>query len=400
MLYRAAFCAGCHALHDLCGRPASLLVNYDQTVLALVLAGLGDYGDPEGKPCTALPFRTMAVQPLDDRAAALLAALDVGAVRAKLLDDIEDGDRPLAKRVVLRALRRPSEKARAALRRLGFPLSLLDELPRAQAEAERQRDPDIAVLAEPSATLVGQVFAHAALAADRPQHAAVLRSLGEALGAWVYAFDAWRDLPDDVRRGRFNAWTATGCRDPRLVADHLDARVTEAAAAVALVPLGAQGRVLAALLASLRGRNAAVRIAPWPLRARDARQAGDCDCACDGCSCCGEAAGGAADTSCQPTCVCCCDDLCCCWTERAQRNRTLRRAARTQRRGGDVAEVDLAPLVGAEGEAATDLLPRGRVTVRGLTFDAEAETARIERGAAVVVTAAERGRLRVVRKQV
>jgi hypothetical protein len=411
LLYRAAFCAGCHALHDLCGRPASLLTNYDQTVLALVLAGLGGAGEPERRACTALPFVTVPVQPLGDAAVALLAALDLGAVRAKLIDDVEDGDAPWSKRLALRALRGPQQRARAALRRLGFPVSLLDSLPARQAEAERAPRPTIESLAGPSVELTGQVFGHAALASDRARLGGWLRAFGEALGAIVYGLDAWDDRGADLRRGRFNAWIACGIDDPRAVAGWLDRRLADAVAARGRLPLGAQGSVVDALLQTLARRHAAIRAeAPARAVARERREAGDCDCACAcpcdcgdaGCcgdvSCCAESGGGtAAEGSACSVDFCCCDPLCCWWTPGGERRRSLRRARRATRTGASLAEVDLEPLVGADGVAATDLVPDGRVSVHGLTFDARAETGFIERGARVRVAAVTRGRLHVTR---
>src|SRR5690606_41101231 len=132
------------------------------------------------------------------------AAQIVVAVRAKLAADCEDGVRPLLKRTVLRALRGPGAKARAALVGLGFPVELFDELPAAQRALESAPGSvSIEALARPSAELSGQIFAHAALAVERVELAPALQRFGAALGAWIYAFDAWQDLADDVRLGRF-----------------------------------------------------------------------------------------------------------------------------------------------------------------------------------------------------
>ncbi|MCB9870629.1 MAG: hypothetical protein H6837_12290 [Planctomycetes bacterium] len=323
-LYRAAFCAGCHALHATCGRSASLLTNYDQTVFALVLAGLTPGRAIERRPCTALPLRRVGVSLLDPRASALLAAANVGAVEAKLRDDLADGDRPLRSRVGLRLLRGPAARAREQLRALGVPTALFDELPARQAARERAARPTIEVLARPSAELVGQVFAHAGRVCGRPELADGLSELGRALGAFVYALDAWTDLTEDRARGRFNAWAATAPLgvDAGDVADHLDRTLVRASAAHRGLPLGDPGRVIAALLDSLGAKVAAVRRASTREPAVDRRQAGELACLTE--AVCGEAC-----------CQACCE-VTCCWSERSAmgRRRGGRRVAVVPRRRG------------------------------------------------------------------
>ena len=142
--YRAAFCASCHAQKEVAGRASSLLTTYDQTVLTLILVGLGrsrsDCPPPRRIGCTALPFRKVLVEELDERSQKLVTALNVKAIEAKLLDDVED-ERRLASRVGLRLLRRSAVLSDALVAELGFPRDVFDELPRSQRLAESQSKP-------------------------------------------------------------------------------------------------------------------------------------------------------------------------------------------------------------------------------------------------------------------
>ncbi|MCA8958559.1 MAG: hypothetical protein KDC87_20955, partial [Planctomycetes bacterium] len=200
-----------------------------------------------------------------------------------------------------------------------------------QAARERAARPTIEVLARPSAELVGQVFAHAGRVCGRPELADGLSELGRALGAFVYALDAWTDLTEDRARGRFNAWAATAPLgvDAGDVADHLDRTLVRASAAHRGLPLGDPGRVIAALLDSLGAKVAAVRRASTREPAVDRRQAGELACLTE--AVCGEAC-----------CQGCCE-VTCCWSERSAMGRRRRASC-----GGRRAKEGEAPPEGNE----------------------------------------------------
>ncbi|MEM7199673.1 MAG: DUF5685 family protein [Planctomycetota bacterium] len=312
--YRAHFCASCHALHAFGGRSTSLLTNYDQTVLTLVLAGLEGAVEAPWARCTAWPLRRVRVQALSPTAARLVAALNVAAVEAKLRDDVRDeGGLRLRARLGRRWLRGRMAKAQSCLAehsgsaRLGEALRDLDGR---QAAVERGRHSTLAALARPSADVTGAIFAGAGRAVGRPELERPLRALGEGLGRFVYLWDAWVDRDADARRGRFNAVTACMGAAPNRdalrrefahsldVADH--GRVA--------LPLGEQGAIVAALLASLRTRVAAALPGEPRLREQRRAEAGDCDCGvCEMCTIgelCGSAEGGACLGSGEICCAC------------------------------------------------------------------------------------------------
>ncbi len=222
-VYSAHFCAACHALRAAAGRTAAVTVNYDQTVLALLLSALADPASPVARPCVAVPLRRVRVQPLSAAAAELLALANLGAVEAKLRDDLEDEGwtRRLSRHVALWGLRGSLARGRGRLAKPRFAevRRFLAALPDRQRRVERQlrarpravdRAACLTRAAAPSAALGGAVFAAAAELSDRNDLRAQLRRGGAALARFVYVLDAIEDLHADRRRGRFNALDAAG----------------------------------------------------------------------------------------------------------------------------------------------------------------------------------------------
>lgn len=324
-LYRGHFCGSCHAMREFSGRWTSLLTNYDQTVLALVLGGL-EGSKTTFRPCTAVPFRRVPVSELSESGRHYIAALNLALVEAKLIDDVTDDDSRLVRRASLRLLRGRARTAYQVLDDLGFPVAEIATLPARQAEAEELEQPSLDDLGAPSAQLTASLFAFAGEVTGRQEHRGALSRFGAALGSFVYLWDAWIDRDDDRRRQRFNAIDAALGQDAgrAVVTLHLRRYLQRLEAALAELPLGEHGAVVGHLLASMQTR-VAHQVAP-----RSA-EAGDCDCACDACSCgdcgsCGDSSdcgGGTGFAAC-----CCCDacDACLCWSTRARERRKKRRA--------------------------------------------------------------------------
>ncbi|NDD31732.1 MAG: hypothetical protein EB084_26070, partial [Proteobacteria bacterium] len=208
-LYRAHFCAACHGMADFSGTASTLLTNYDQTFLQVVLSALDDDGSkpPVSAPCTVVPFRRVMVQPVSAAVRPVLAALNIALVDAKLRDDVAD-EGSVKARVGASLLSKRTERAHTVLGNAGFDVALLAELPTRQHAAEALSQPTLHDLAAPSAELLGTIFAFVATLTKRLEHTAVLQQLGEALGRFIYVLDAVSDVDDDVRKGRFNALVA------------------------------------------------------------------------------------------------------------------------------------------------------------------------------------------------
>jgi hypothetical protein len=378
-LYHAHFCAVCHNLHGFAGWDASLLTNYDVTLWSLVAAGLVPEAAnqrAQRRPCTAVPFRRVEVQPLGVQLGATLASLTILLAWAKLEDHRHDGGALLG-RLGQAWLGRRERKARSYLLRQGYPLASLLELPGRQLEVEQgcsgsgrmRPERDLLALSAPTEAAIGDAFGWIAVLGHRPALQPELRRLGQAIARYVYLWDALQDLPRDRRSGDFNALLALwGHRFP---APPLRAGL-EAALAVmreALTALGLErGRrklcldLVESLAGKVRQHPQLGRAAATPaVSRRRLDQAGfvhssDCDCCdanccdsgCDGCNlceinCCDCQPGDACfEIDCLDCLDCwgcgcvpdCCDDVaCCCLTDRMLGKRRQRR----RRKDGETA---------------------------------------------------------------
>jgi hypothetical protein len=325
-LYQAQLCASCHAMHGLSGRASSLLANYDQSLLVLVLSALAG-GEPEPRRCTAVPWRTVAVQQLPAALQTFVAAGNLALIDAKLRDDVDDGGRWYA-RPLRWLLGRKVQKALQALRELGFDVARVTGLPARQAQAERGDGHDLGGFAEPSADLLGEIFAHGARLGGAAEREPDVRRFGAAVARAVYGLDALEDHDEDRRRGRFNAIARTAARLGHGAAVQAAAASVQGAAieaqqlATRLLPEDRQ-RMVGEILQQLVRRSDTCRdrlLGRPEVAAARPSEAGDCDCACEGCGggevCC-------AGEGCCFACECC--DVCFCWSEERRQRRRDRR---------------------------------------------------------------------------
>lgn len=306
-------------MREFSGRTTSVLANYDQALLSLVVSGIAGSaaGVPVARPCTALRWRTVRVQPLSPPLRTLLAAGNLALVDAKLRDDLDDGPRWWT-RPVRWLLRGKVRRAYRALEALDFDTARVAGLPERQRAAERTAHPGMATLAEPSAALLGAVFAHAARLTGRDELAGAMHRFGRAVGRAVYAFDALDDHDDDRRRGRFNAVAALEARLGHGAAVGTARQAVELAVVEALQATSelfghemGDGTARAAIVREVlqhlarRAATAADRLLDRPVAAAvRPSEAGDCDCACDGCDC--HACDGPGCDACA-SCIPCCD---------------------------------------------------------------------------------------------
>ncbi len=313
------------------GRTSSLLANYDQSLLVLTLSALAG-GDVDRRRCTAVPWRTVDVQDLPSSLRAYVAAGNLALIDAKLRDDVDDGGRWYAG-IARWLLRRRTGKAHRALGALGFDLALVSSLPSRARAGVRAPAAELEQLAEPSAALLGAVFAHGARLADAPEREADARRFGEALARAVYGLDALEDHDEDLAHRRFNAaarLAARAGREPAVRSVHAfvqRAAVAARQAAAGLLPADRQrivGEILLQLVQRADGHRDRLLGVPAQPLAR-AAEAGICECACEGCEGCSVCEGVCAAGEGGGACVGCCD-VCCCWTEQAQLRRQRRRS--------------------------------------------------------------------------
>jgi Family of unknown function (DUF5685) len=293
------YCGTCKATGRLFGQRARLTLNHDAVFLGELLLALEQVALPTSftaRRCFSLPMAAEIPAPL-----AYAAAANVALAELAITDKLADNE-GLRWKVAQRELSRAFVGARARLRLTGLPLERLFAQSAAQAQVEASPT-TLAALAGPTGTATALVFGH-----GNPAHAPLLTELGEAFGRLIYTLDALTDRDNDLKRGAFNALTATKTSLEQALAyvREQQARVMAALAALPL-PVPDRQRFTLQLQASVSRALMSVS-APeqtetneeritrhYPQRQRH-RQTRSC-CQCDGCTC--------------YDCTCCCDTTCC-----------------------------------------------------------------------------------------
>lgn len=234
--YQGAYCGLCHALGDRHGPLARFTLQYDFTFLAILLtAGVGEGGQCVRR-CPAHPLR----RPRACWAGAQMdAAADQSIILAwhKLSDDVDDHGfftglpYRFARRLFRRAYRR------AALAQRPFDGQVREGLARLR-ELEQSGSPQL----DRAADAFARILASAAQAVPEEGARRALAQLLYHLGRWVYLMDAWDDLDDDRKRGRYNPLDARFGGQARENREYLETTATHslrlAGGAAGLMELG------------------------------------------------------------------------------------------------------------------------------------------------------------------
>lgn len=196
--YRSVYCGLCHTMGRRHGWPTRFTLNYDFTLLALLKCSC-----VEGKSvCLRCP-----VHPLRKPRACLCGepmetAADESLILTwyKLGDDIADhgviGGLPA--RILRRMFRRGYRKAAQA--RPEFDRSVCREMEKLHT-LEAQRSPQL----DRAADTFARILSAAADDCDMPcSDKRAMEQLLYHLGRWIYLVDAWDDLEDDRKCGRYN----------------------------------------------------------------------------------------------------------------------------------------------------------------------------------------------------
>lgn len=197
--YQSAYCGLCHTLGERHGFLARFTLQYDFTFLAILLMA-GEAGDrPLCRRCPARPWRAPHTCLGGVRMA---AAADQSMILTyhKLSDDVDDHGAVTG--LPYRFLRRLFRRAyrRAALAQRPFDEKVREGLARLR-QMERERSPELDRVADAFAGIL------ASASSAYPEGSPMGRMLEELLyhlGRWIYLMDAWDDLDEDRKSGRYN----------------------------------------------------------------------------------------------------------------------------------------------------------------------------------------------------
>lgn len=228
--YRSFYCGVCHALRTRHGQVDRISLSNDMTFLAILLSSLYEPETSAGRSrCVLHPLKPHAFlsSPVIDYAADMNAFLFFH----KCLDSVKDENslRGKAGEVFFcKALVTVRERWHEQAEGVGDALQQL-------WEEEKSSFPDPDRLCNLSGDMLGSVFVM------RPDDmwSTALRSVGTALGRFIYWMDAWEDYDEDLKKGRFNPLTVYHARPDYedFCRETLELLIAEAAQSFEVLPL-------------------------------------------------------------------------------------------------------------------------------------------------------------------
>jgi hypothetical protein len=227
--YQAYYCGLCRALKARHGQLSRLTLSFDLTFVYILLCALYEPELTDGQArCPAHPLKPRPFRLADP--AGYVADMNALLFYHKARDNWAD-ERSIPARLGMAALEKAVARIRAAYpAKCAVIEGCLQEINALEKADLRAVDTP----ANLTGRLLGEVFIW-----KEDFFSPALRAMGEALGRFIYTMDAWEDLPDDLRRGRYNPLTALKDAPDydELMDDALRLMMGECAAAFEALPL-------------------------------------------------------------------------------------------------------------------------------------------------------------------
>lgn len=235
-LYKAVYCSLCKKLGKNYGVFARFTLSYDFTFLALLKMSLNDKCfNIKRKACTCNPLKKCNylsdMSDLDMPSAAAMILLYY-----KLLDNISDekGFKRFKYRIIKPFFSSAYKKAKKEYGELD---NIVCDYIKAQNELENENCDNIDAAAEPTAIMMSKMLE---TLSDDMMTKRCLSRVGYCIGRYIYILDAAVDLPDDIKRGRYNP-LKTSADDSEyiknFIAPQLNINIAEAAKAYELIDI-------------------------------------------------------------------------------------------------------------------------------------------------------------------
>lgn len=193
-VYRSYYCGLCHALRDKYGLKGSVTLSYDMTFLLMLLTALYEPQEHGAKcNCILHPFEKQEYR--TSVMTEYVADMNVLLTYLKCLDDWEDEKKLHS--LIFGKLLEGKSKERQTL--------YMDKVRRIQLlmhsikENEKKNLDDVDAMA----SLFGQVMGEI-VACREDEWTESLKKLGFYLGEFIYVMDAYDDIEEDLKKGRYN----------------------------------------------------------------------------------------------------------------------------------------------------------------------------------------------------
>lgn len=192
--YRASYCGLCRSLKKRHGRIGQMTLSYDMTFIALLLTGLYEPQTRSGSGrCLAHPMQVHHYR--ENPYFNYAADMNVMLTWYKCLDDWHD-ERKLSRWLFAQALRPKMKK----IRRL-YPEKA--ELVQGELDALSRMEREGVCNVDRTAGHFGEIMAELFVYRD-DEWKQTLRRMGFYFGKFIYLMDAYEDIEDDLKHGRYN----------------------------------------------------------------------------------------------------------------------------------------------------------------------------------------------------
>lgn len=193
-VYQSYYCGLCKCLKERGGNFSRMSLSYDMTFIYMLLSGLYE---PEEKtePCKCvlhpLEKRTMRKNEIAD----YVADMSILMMYYKCQDDWDD-ERKISRKAMMGAL---GGKYRAVSGRYKEKIERIRELMEELRKGEEENSADIDAMSG----LFGMIMAEL-LVYREDDWAPILSRMGFFLGKFIYILDAYDDMEEDKKKGRYN----------------------------------------------------------------------------------------------------------------------------------------------------------------------------------------------------
>lgn len=196
-IYHSYYCGLCQALKEEYGKAGQISLTYDMTFLVMLLSSLYE---PETTmrevKCIAHPFEKHLVR--TNALSAYGADMNVLFTYYKCRDDWED-ERKVSRLAYGKMLEKEYRKIRS---RYPEKVAKIDKLMYELSCQEKKQNKDIDYMAGLFGNVMGEMMT---VREDEWQDE--LYSMGSFLGKFIYLMDAYEDIEEDLKKGRYNPLT-------------------------------------------------------------------------------------------------------------------------------------------------------------------------------------------------
>lgn len=241
--YESFYCGLCRTLHTRFGNVARTTLSYDMTFLLILLSSLYEPEETAGEgKCVFHPVKSKPF--LQNEIFDYAADMNVVLAYYKLLDNWQD-ERKLTSLAQYNLLTKAYKQVEGRYpEKCAAIAASLAEI----GAVEESDTLNVDALANHTANMLGEIYAY------KPGDvwSDTLRTMGGALGRFIYVMDAYEDLPSDQRKKRYNPLVAYVQREDYevLCLEGLSMLIAECADAFEVLPLVQDMDILRSVLYS------------------------------------------------------------------------------------------------------------------------------------------------------